>query len=731
MTAQKNNAKAVSPAQGVQETTLPANHISNADFLRSIFPAFENGEYGWQCTFSVKPDPKAPWGGSPFTDFGAVKDYPHGNAYFSVAVLKADGQRKRRKTNFSRLPVIVADDIEGQPDCTYRLQTSAGKCQVGWKLTEPIKDVGIAERLHEKLAKMKLMPADGSGNNVVRYVRLPNQINTKYQPHFAGVLEHFEPEQIFTLKEVCEILAIDYQSILNKPSKATESSHTGQTLSADTYIQDAELIRLIQTGESYHDPLRTLCARYVCRGMDAGAIEQTVKGFMLACNDNSERWQNRFDDICRNIAGAIEKFAPPKFEESEPVPVQYGFEPFCNELLALPGLLGEIQDYVFGAMQYPSRAEAGLAALVTVSTLSLREHVIESGHGLGFNEYFIQASPTGFGKESVRRAVANLTHDILTFDNEDVTAIATPMTVWKLPPSQQGIHKLLETDNAILILSDEYAEWLAATRYDAHKQEAVGYLLELYTSATRRGVTVPQAVTNKYFPVDYPRVSLFGSTTPARLAEAMSGTQARSGAYNRCVILVSDEAMPVKRYDGRVFEVPSSLKIKLAGIAASEGNICFSDSGIKRMIELDAEFERLKFEDADFAARLMEQTIKLAGLFCIADGRRTIEPNDMERGAAIRLNLYRRMKRLVEVEGVAMDMAPTSAASAQVADVFMRHPALSLSRVPDYSRKYRALGVYERKLVIDDLERSGVIRKGSHGRLESLVFEKFPRRALK
>lgn len=304
------NALTAGTDHDIQITTLPAIHISNADFMRGIFPTFENGEYGWQCTFAPSPASKqASWGGQAFTDFNAVKDYPHGNGYFSVAVLKATGERKRRKDSFSRLPVIVADDFTGNASCTYRLQTSIGKCQVGWKLSEPIADVGVAERLHQALATMKLMPADSSGNNVVRYVRLPNQVNTKYEPAFAGVLDIWEPERTFTLEQVCNELGIDYESIANKPSKATESSYAGQTLSADTHVDDAELIRQFQTGETYHEPLNKLIARYASRGMDAGAIEQTVKGFMLACNDGSERWQSRFDDIGRSTKGAIEKFA--------------------------------------------------------------------------------------------------------------------------------------------------------------------------------------------------------------------------------------------------------------------------------------------------------------------------------------------------------------------------------------------------------------------------------------
>lgn len=316
----KENALTAGTVQGAQKTTLKPNHISNADFLRGLFPTLEAGEYGWACSFAIKPTPDAPWGGFAFTDFGAVKDYLHGNGYFSPALMKClpDKPRKRRKENFIRLPLVVVDDFTGNTECTYRLQTSAGKCQVGWKLSDAITNVGIAERLFQALGLMDLIPADKSGNNLVRYVRLPVQINTKYQPHFAGVLEHYEPERIFTLKEVCELLGIDYLSIINAPSKATETSHNAPIVSADTRISDSELVANLCKGETMHESLNVYVARQVSRGFDAQAISATVHGFMAAHDDGTERYKARIGEIDRSLAGAIEKFSPSQ-DEAESV----------------------------------------------------------------------------------------------------------------------------------------------------------------------------------------------------------------------------------------------------------------------------------------------------------------------------------------------------------------------------------------------------------------------------
>ena len=178
--------------------------------------------------------------------------------------------------------------------------------------------MGIAERLFKALALMDLMPADKSGNNLVRYVRLPVQINTKYQPAFAGVLEIFEPEQVFTLKEVCELLGIDYLSIINAPSKATETRHNAPMVSADTRVSDSELVKNLCKGETMHESLNVYVARLVSRGFDAQAISALIHGFMAAHDDGTERHKARVREIERSIAGAIEKFAP-KQDEAESV----------------------------------------------------------------------------------------------------------------------------------------------------------------------------------------------------------------------------------------------------------------------------------------------------------------------------------------------------------------------------------------------------------------------------
>ena len=554
--------------QGAHGTTQHSNHISNADFLRGLFPTLQPDEYGWQCTFAPSPNSRqANWTGEPFTDFAAVKDYPHGNGYFSTALLKnSTGKpRKRRKENFSRLPLIVVDDFTGNTDCTYRLQTSAGKCQVGWKLTEPITDVGIAERLSQKLAKMDLMPADKSGNNLVRYVRLPVQINTKYKPAFAGVLEHFAPDQIYTLKEVCEILGIDYLSIINTPSKATESRHNAPMVTADTRISDSELVRRLCAGEALHESLNIYIARQVSRGFDAQAIKSTIHGFMEANNDGTERYKARMAEIDRSLAGAVEKFAPVQKTTDA---AEYVFPELTNPFSdwAVPAFP---MDCVPEALSEFARNESAMSGFdaggYAISTLVALSALINQCGRVSITDSYKQppmlwfglVSESGEGKSPVINAAMqfpkkvdkHLQHLSREAREQWETANAfadkkaekPPAPAWKqLVVSDTTVEALAlvlkDNPRGVLLHADELTRWIG--QMDAYSGKGAdkdrGNYLEAYDGGARM---INRAVKGNTYVPNW-SMSAIGGIQPEKLASMFNKAQATSsdGLYQRFIV---------------------------------------------------------------------------------------------------------------------------------------------------------------------------------------------------
>ncbi len=77
---------------------------------------------------------------------------------------------------------------------------------------------------------------------------------------------------------------------------------------------DGELARRIATGEGYHAELCALAARWIGRGLPAGATVETLKGLMLARPDaeRDARWIDRYESIPGLVQSAADKYAAPR-----------------------------------------------------------------------------------------------------------------------------------------------------------------------------------------------------------------------------------------------------------------------------------------------------------------------------------------------------------------------------------------------------------------------------------
>ncbi len=78
--------------------------------------------------------------------------------------------------------------------------------------------------------------------------------------------------------------------------------------------EDGELARRIATGEGYHAELCALTARWIGRGLSAGATAETLKGLMLARPEaeRDARWSDRYASIPGLVQSAADKYAAPR-----------------------------------------------------------------------------------------------------------------------------------------------------------------------------------------------------------------------------------------------------------------------------------------------------------------------------------------------------------------------------------------------------------------------------------
>ena len=168
--------------------------MRNSEFLSAIYGRLRD-DYGWTTSFASDPGdaPPSVWLGSSWSGSESqrivINKRGEDNNYYCVSVMLARGGDKRRnKDCFGRLAVLLADDVSpsGLNDLvgsySYALETSKGSYQVGVMLDPADPDTQNAPLVDAVLRAMGAsghVKADSSGNNPVRYARLPVGTNTK------------------------------------------------------------------------------------------------------------------------------------------------------------------------------------------------------------------------------------------------------------------------------------------------------------------------------------------------------------------------------------------------------------------------------------------------------------------------------------------------------------------------------------------------------------------------
>ena len=163
-----------------------------------------------------------------------INTIPDSNQYYTISTFypDADGVARRRKNLFRQCHVIVADDVKEKlpeanvlqlPPPTYKLETSPGSEQWGWKLDVPCTDISMVENLLDGLVAQGLAPAgkDPGMKGVTRYVRLPDGVNTKSSRQLPDGtfprcrLLEWNPEITVSIQQLAEPFCVD----LNAPRR--------------------------------------------------------------------------------------------------------------------------------------------------------------------------------------------------------------------------------------------------------------------------------------------------------------------------------------------------------------------------------------------------------------------------------------------------------------------------------------------------------------------------------
>jgi hypothetical protein len=298
--------------------------MTNSEFLLAVYGELQ-GNYGWTASFRADPNEAGPqaWGGTPWAHnvlSGQLLDTrPYENNFFCVSTLRSAGLPKRSKDNFERLAVLLADDVD-PVDCayySYAFETSPGNYQVGLILdpADPdTRDRNLIDRVLQGLRSEGIVNADASGNNPVRYARLPVGTNTKknLDVPFAGRVEHADLSTVYTLAEAVKAFGLDLDTMRQKEALAPpERLKTAPGERVNNY---EALLRQDPGTRDYHDSLLRISSGLIASGAHPGAVVNHLREIGEAIEPppgaEHDRWAARFGAELIRMVGSAEKFAP-------------------------------------------------------------------------------------------------------------------------------------------------------------------------------------------------------------------------------------------------------------------------------------------------------------------------------------------------------------------------------------------------------------------------------------
>lgn len=570
--------------------------VSNSAFMRELAQPAPRGSTLWIAGFVGNPDlAGGNWAGQPYNPAmhsALVDGWAQQNSYMSVAALGADGDGEwaRSKKNFRRLLALVVDDVElqdlqGMPSWVVR--TSPGKHQVGLFLSHDdpaCEDIELCSRLVTSMAQDGLIKGDKSGNNVVRYVRLP--VGTNHKPRSTGPAQHeleaWNPQARYSLADAAGIFGVDLEAL--GPTANPASSATSQPARA----QDALIGTLTQNilrGEHLHDSIAMLAASLVASGTAGGAAVNMIRGLMdSSAAARDDRWRARYADIPRAVSTAqakyapavtlslLERAAPPFNEEEGEASTDQATSPsdVPAHLLSIPGILGRAVAHINATARKPQPLFAVQAALALGSAVMGRRWRTDNGNWPAL--YFLNVGLSGGGKEHAKHAVESLL---------EAAGLGRLIGVGRFVSESSVVSSLIEKPAQFSVL-DEFGKTLqsASIAQNYADRNTLKALMETWgrcdgvlrpAAYSTAGLSSKQAEDLAKRCVRKPSLTILAMTTPDTLFAGLTSSAVSDGFLNRFVTVYADRGRQVARTVGDIEPDPGLLDWMRESAAAGDG----------------------------------------------------------------------------------------------------------------------------------------------------------------
>lgn len=203
----------------------------------------------------------------------------------------------------------------------------------------------------------------------------------------------------------------------------------------------------------------------------------------------------------------------------------------------VPGLVGEVVDWIEASANYPCRPLALAAALCAVGAIAGRQYGTPTD--LRTNLYVIGLAESGFGKDHALACIG------LLFERNGMDRFVGGSKIM----SGTGLREQMTQQPSTLYLLDEYAG-LMRDIYDrragSHMKMLRDYLLEFYSKANQsfKGADYAAGKTQK---IMNPNLSIYGVSTPDDFWNGMGSGGVTDGFVARQIILTIDAELPDRK----------------------------------------------------------------------------------------------------------------------------------------------------------------------------------------
>ena len=263
----------------------------------------------------------------------------------------------------------------------------------------------------------------------------------------------------------------------------------------------------------------------------------------------------------------------------------------------------------------PVKSFAVAGALTALSHLNANHHYVQDSN-TSLNLYQCLVGDTGKGKEDPRKAIKRL-----------IDTVAPESSMHEALASGAALLRSLESKPKTLILLDEFGLYLQSAlseRGSIHQKEFIKDLMVLFGLGRSffAGKSYAEAKQN-IGRINVPYVNLLGTTTPLELMDGITTKIIDNGFLNRILIIPASEENAINRKPN--VEIDKDLLFTINDVVdhafnESEPALEYGSGADEYLFQL-VEQHKDKGQFANLWSRAEEQTVRVAGLLAVGDGK--------------------------------------------------------------------------------------------------------------